>query len=293
MDLTDAIDLFNQYIIVEKGLSKNTAKNYIDDIKILLSYFPSYKDTSDLHSENLIDLVKLEISNGKSVSSTLRRLSSCKHFYKFLHNEKLFEDKLPEIEPIKKPTRYPNCLTLEEVDTLLDAPDRRKPNELRDKAMLELMYSSGLRVSEIISLEKANISITNKVVKVMGKGSKERRLPMGDMATEFIKLYIEKVRNNNPGYKTKYLFLNKFGKPITRQYMYEMIQKYATRCGISKKISPHTLRHSFATHLLENGANLRLVQTLLGHVNISTTQIYTHIDTKRIIDAYDLYMNNK
>ena len=292
MELTDAIDLFNQYILVEKGLARSTAKNYIDDIYVLLSYFPNYKNTEDLNPTNLVDLVKLEISNGKSVSTALRRLASCRHFYKFLHNEKLLEGNLPEIEPMKKPTRYPNCLTLEEVDALLDAPKNNK-SEIRDKAMLELMYSSGLRVSELINLERSNISLANQTVKVMGKGFKERKLPIGEIATNTIETYINKVRINNVGNKSKYLFLNNKGKPITRQYMFKMIQKYALRVGITKKISPHTLRHSFATHLLENGANLRLVQTLLGHVNISTTQIYTHIDTRRIIDAYDLYMNAK
>ena len=213
--------------------------------------------------------------------------------YMFLKREKIIFINIPDIEPPKKPQRLPNCLSVEEVEALLDAPDISKPEGLRDKAMLELMYSSGLRVSELISLERRRINLDRGIATIFGKGAKERKVPIGDFALEYVKKYISEARNKNPGKDSKYLFLNRYGKSLSRQYFFKQVRKYATLAGITIEISPHTLRHCFATHLLEGGAQLRMVQEMLGHVNIATTQIYTHISTKRIISAYDLYMNKK
>ena len=182
---------------------------------------------------------------------------------------------------------------MEEIDRLLDAPDTSKGDGLRDKAMLEVMYASGLRVSELLNLERERLNIKTGVISVMGKGAKERKVPIGEFALDYVIQYIETVRRKNRGKKSKYLFLSKYGEPLSRQYFFKQIKKYALLAGIEVNISPHTLRHCFATHLLENGAELRAVQSMLGHSNIATTQIYTHISTKRIVSAYDLYMNKK
>lgn len=293
MDIVDALDLYEQYLIAEKGLSKQTISSYKEDLKIFFSYFHMKKEVSDLQSEDLTEFLQYELAIGKTVSTALRRLSSTKSFYLFLKRENYLNIELINIEPPKKPQHLPNCLSIEEVDALLDVPDLNKSEGMRDRAMLELMYSSGLRVSELLSLERRKVNLEKGIVSIFGKGAKERKVPMGDFALEYVKKYIEEGRKKNPGRDSKYLFLNRYGKPLSRQYFFMQIKKYALMAGIETNISPHTLRHCFATHLLENGAQLRAVQEMLGHSNIATTQIYTHISTKRIISAYDLYMNKK
>lgn len=292
MKLELAIDLFLQYILAEKGLSVQTAKSYIEDLNQFIKCIEK-SEVEELEGEDLSFFLRSQLSKGLSVSTSLRRLSSTKTFLIFLKKEGYYFGEIPEIEPPKRPERLPNCLSLEEVERLLDAPNIKKADGLRDKAMLEVMYASGLRVSELLNLERDRLNLKTGVVSVMGKGAKERKIPVGEFALDFVIDYINKVRNKNPGKKTKYLFLSKYGKPLSRQYFFKQIKKYAEIAGIDTNISPHTLRHCFATHLLENGAELRAVQSMLGHTNIATTQIYTHISTKRIVSAYDLYMNKK
>ena len=256
MEIIDAIDLYRQYLLVEKGLSTNTVASY--------------------------------------ASTALRRLSSIRGFYAFLSKEGYYHGEMPDIDPPKMEQRLPNCLSVEEVDLLLDAPNMESPSGIRDKAMLELMYASGLRVSELVSLEKKNVNLQKGIVTIFGKGAKERKVPMGDFALEYVVKYINEVRDQFHGSKSKYLFLNRSGKPISRIYFFKQVKKYAEQVGIDPTtISPHTLRHCFATHMLEGGAQLRMVQEMLGHTNIATTQIYTHISTKRIMSAYDLFINKK
>ena len=295
MDVRDALDLFQQYILAEKGLSKQTYQSYLSDIEIFFQYFKDKKDTNDLLGEDIIEYLRYDSSNGKikTVSTYLRKMSSIKSFYLFLKREGIINVEIPSMYTPKKPERLPNCLSIEEVEALLDTPDISKPEGLRDKAMLELMYSSGLRVSELLSLERRKINLERGIVSIFGKGAKERKVPIGDFALEYVNKYINEARRKNPGKDSKYLFLNRYGKPLSRQYFFKQIKKYALLAGIETDISPHTLRHCFATHLLENGAQLRAVQEMLGHTNIATTQIYTHISTKRILSAYDLYMNKK
>ena len=297
MLLEDAIELFQQYILVEKGLSKQTLSSYMTDLKKFFLYFKEggaeKVDTSDLMGSDLKEYRRYLGSTQKRAATTLRKISSTRSFYLFLKREKIIDIDIPEIEPPKKPQTLPNCLSIEEVEALLETPDISKPDGLRDRAMLELMYSSGLRVSELLSLERKKVNLERGIVSVFGKGAKERKVPIGDFALEFVIKYINEARSKNPGKNTKYLFLNRYGKPLSRQYFFKQIKKYALLAGIDTDISPHTLRHCFATHLLENGAQLRAVQEMLGHSNIATTQIYTHISTKRIISAYDLYMNKK
>ena len=293
MDISDAVELYSQYILVEKGLLPSTLNNYKEDLYHFFQFFPNKKTTDDLYGTDLLDYFRHQLEEGKTVSTALRRLSSTKSFYQFLSKEGYIKDEIPELETVKKPAHLPDCLSMEEVERLLDAPDPDKVDEIRDKAMLETMYSSGLRVSEIINLEVKNVNLNRGVIQVFGKGAKERKVPLGDYAIEYVNKYISQVRNKNPNKQSKYLFLSKYGEPLTRQYFFKMIRKYALIAGIDRPISPHILRHSFATHLLENNADLRAVQEMLGHTNIATTQIYTHVSSRRMTSIYDSYMKGR
>ncbi len=291
--LKDASEMFIEHILAEKGLSKQTAINYLEDLKQFFNYFEDKVYVDELEGQDLNQFLQYELSCGMKVSTALRRLSSTKSFFVFLAKENLFKDEIPSIPTPKKPERLPSCLSFEEVELLLDAPSLEKNDGIRDKAMLETMYACGLRVSELLSLERNKVDLKRGLVSIMGKGAKERVVPLGDFAIEYIVKYLNEVRNKNKGRDSKYLFLSKYGKPISRQYFFKVIKQYAFNAGIKKDISPHTLRHCFATHMLENGAELRAVQQMLGHTNIATTQIYTHVSSKRIISAYDSYMNKK
>ncbi len=293
MSINDAVELFSQYLLVEKGLSRKTVESYIADLKQFFLYFKNKKEVSDLGPYDLNSFILYGSSVGIVPATTLRRTSSIKQFYIFLKKDGYYTDELPDVDPIKLNKRLPTCLSIEEVEDLLNAPNMDSPSGIRDRAMLELMYASGLRVSELLQLQKSNLNLKKGIVTVFGKGSKERKVPIGDYALEYVVKYINEVRDKFHGADSKYLFLNKQGKPISRIYFFKQIRKYAAEVGIEKVISPHTLRHCFATHLLEGGAQLRTVQEMLGHSNIATTQIYTHVSRERIVSAYDLLMNKK
>lgn len=290
MDINDALEMYAQYILVEKGLTKITLKNYQDDLKLFFTLYHDKKDTSDLLGTDVLDFFRYQLSEGKSVSTALRRLSTLKSFYSYLLKEHIIKETIPDFESVHRPEHLPTCLSIEEVDDLLNAPNVETKDGLRDKAMLETMYASGLRVSELLNLELSRINLNSGVITVIGKGEKMRKVPVGDFAIEYILKYVNEVRNKMRKKKDKELFLNKYGKKLSRQSFFKMVKKYAALAGITENISPHTLRHSFATHMLENNADLRVVQELLGHTNIATTEIYTHISTKRIVSAYDNYM---
>ena len=289
MLINEVKDEFLSYLIVERGDSKATIDNYSIDLDQFIS-FEENKDISLLKREDISDFINYLSSKGLKTSSIIRRSTVIRLFYVYLNKEKLIDVPLTGLYLPKNEKHLPSVLSTDEVDALLDCFDLNKEVEIRDKAMLETMYASGLRVSELLSLELGNINFVQGYIKTKGKGSKERIIPIGEFALEYLTLYIDKVRRCNVGYKTKYVFLNKEGKPISRQYFWRKVKEYALRANIYTDISPHTLRHSFATHLLENGANLREVQEMLGHSKIETTQIYTHISTKRIISAYDQFM---
>ena len=294
MEINDAANLFAQYLLVEKGLSQKTVEAYLTDLKLFFAYFKDKKDTSDLGPYDLNTFMLYEASLGTIKPPTsIRRASSISHFYSFLKKDGYYTNEMPEVEKPKKEKLLPTYLSVEEVELLLDAPNMKSLSGIRDKAMLELMYASGLRVSELLQLEKANINLKKGIVIVFGKGAKERKVPIGDFALEYVVKYINEVRGKFHGVDSKYLFLNRKGKPLSRIYFFKQIRKYASEVGIEKEISPHTLRHCFATHLLEGGAQLRTVQEMLGHSNIATTQIYTHVSRERIISAYDLFINKK
>ena len=290
MEIVDAIDLFHQYVLVEKGLSKQTWISYLEDLQAFCDYVDNKKDTSDLLETDLYEFLKYELSLGKSVSTALRRLSSTRSFYVFLKKEGHYLGNIPDIETPKKPKHLPNCLSEEEIDRLLEVPDMTSPSGIRDRAMLETMYASGLRVSELLNLKRGQVNLNKCIITVFGKGAKERKVPIAEYATEYIKKYINEVRNKSEFKKSEYLFLNRSGEPLSRVYFFKQVRKYAELAGIDMIISPHTLRHSFATHLLNRGAQLRMVQGMLGHTNIATTQIYTHVSSEKLKSDYDKIM---
>lgn len=292
MELDDAIDLYFQYLRVEKGVSNETIKNYAYDLKEFFKVLPK-ESTEDMLQVDISDFVKIQLKKGLAISTILRRISSTNSFYLFLEKENLIPFVVKKFEKPRGIKRLPKTISIEEVEDLLEMPDLSKYEGFRDRTMLELMYSSGLRVSELLSLKIKQINFEKGIVDIIGKGNKQRKVPIGEYAIDFVKKYIEEIRIHNPGKKSDYLFLNRYGKPLSRQYFFLQIKKYAKEAGIDEDISPHTLRHCFATHMLENGAELRALQEMLGHSNLSTTQIYTNVSTKRILDAYDLFTKRK
>lgn len=292
MNINEAINLFIRYLRVEKGVSEETIKNYQSDLELFAKRM-NREDTDDLLPIDPQEFVRLESRRLLSTSSILRRLSTVKHFYRFLEGEGIIQIEVKKFESPKQGNRLPVVLSYDEVDDLLEMPDVTKKDGLRDKAMLEVMYSSGLRVSELLSLKLKDINFEECVIKVHGKGNKERMIPVSEFALDFVKEYIETVRRKNKGSKRPEVFLSKYGEPISRQFFFMRVKRYASDAGINKLISPHTLRHSFATHMLENQADLRAVQEMLGHENIATTEIYTNISPAHIDRAYYLLRKKK
>lgn len=292
MNLSEVEDEFLSYLAVEKGDLANTISSYELD---LASFILFTKDCDiSLLTKKMLDDYIIYLSNKLLATSTIIRMgTTIRSLYAYLNKNNLINVSLNGFYLPKMERMLPSVLSFEEVEALLDAPDISKPFQARDKAMLETLYASGLRVSELVNLEKGNINFLNQYLTITGKGNKQRIVPLGEFAIYYIKYYVDNFRKYNKGAKTKYLFLNKDGLPLSRIYFYKQVKKYALQANISIEISPHTLRHSFATHLLENGANLKQVQLMLGHSKIETTQIYTHVSTKRILSAYDKYMNNK
>ena len=289
MEFEDALECFLTYCVVEKGLLKQTISCYKEDL-ICFNKINKKNIVEELSLEDVEKYIIYLNNQGKSISTILRMVSSVKSFYLYLVHEKVITCDINQIDLPKKPSHLPTVLSFEEIDLLLEQPDLTKPNGIRDRAMLEVMYASGLRVSELLSIEKKNLSIEKKLIRIFGKGAKERYVPLSDFALEYLIKYLNEVRNISPYRNSKYIFINKQGLPLTRQYFWQNIKQYAINAGIIVNVSPHTLRHCFATHLLENGASLRSVQQMLGHSNIATTQIYTHVSSKRVRSAYDLYM---
>ncbi len=292
MELTDAIDLYFQYLRVEKGVSNDTIKSYAYDLNEFFKALDK-NSTDDFLPTDINDFIKLQSKKMLTSATIARRLSSTRNFYLFLEKEHILKEPLIESEKPRTIKRLPKVISEEDVEKLLEAPDMDKPEGQRDRAMLEIMYSSGLRVSELINLKVRQINTDKGIIDVIGKGNKERKVPIGEYALDFLNKYLEEGRRKNVGRKSDYLFLNRYGEPISRQYFFKQVKKYAEQVGINTEISPHTLRHCFATHMLEHGAELRAVQEMLGHSNIATTQIYTNISSKRILSAYDLYSKRK
>jgi integrase/recombinase XerD len=286
MDIDELSGEFLSYLSVERGLSKNTLESYKRDLARFFEYLKSRHIASvDKVTRQIITSFMLsEKDRGLSSNSISRELACLKTFFKFLVREsKIKEDVTSVIESPKLWKKLPSALNLEEVESLLKAPNVKDTMGIRDKACLELMYATGMRVSELINLKMDDVNMEVGFVKCFGKGSKERIVPFGKKAREGIERYIAKARSAFLKRKvSNFLFLTRLGKPMSRQTFWKTIKKYASEAGIKKEITPHSLRHSFATHILERGADLRIVQEMLGHSDISTTQIYTHVSKDRL-----------
>ena len=275
------------YLITVKFLNvETTIDSYLLDLYKYLEYIK--KDYNKTNNKDIYNYLKNLSDNSYSIYSVVRKISSIKSFYNYLSEESIYEINL-NIERPKFYKKLPHVLTIDEVDKLLDIK-LETPFDYRNKAMLEVMYATGLRVSELISLTNQNIDLDKKIVRCYGKGNKERIVPIGETAIKYLKLYLEEYRDALTK-KTlcDSLFLNNHGKTLSRQGFFKMLKQQAEIKGIKENITPHMLRHSFATHLLNNGADLRSIQLMLGHENISTTGIYTNVSKDKLKENYDLY----
>lgn len=289
----DYLALFQEYLTVELGLAKNTQLAYMRDLRLLMKSLQLKADEELLQvsrQQLIAYLVRLK-QEGRAASTVARKLASIKAFYRFLTAERYIRRNPAEVlEAASRGLHLPKVLSVQEVERLLDEPNLGTLDGYRDKTMLELLYATGMRVSELVNVPVKNVDMKMQYVIVMGKGSKERMLPLGRTALHYLEHYLSVVRpqllHGKPDAATE-LFVTGWGGPMTRERFYEIIVAYGKSAGISKRVTPHMLRHSFATHLLNNGTNLRIVQELLGHADISTTQIYTHLDVERLREVYD------
>lgn len=289
----DYLDLFQEYLTVELGLAKNTQLAYMRDLRLLMKSLQLKADEELLQvsrQQLIAYLVRLK-QEGRAASTVARKLASIKAFYRFLTAERYIRRNPAEVlEAASRGLHLPKVLSVQEVERLLDEPNLGTLDGYRDKTMLELLYATGMRVSELVNVPVKNVDMKMQYVIVMGKGSKERMLPLGRTALHYLEHYLSVVRpqllHGKPDVAAE-LFVTGWGGPMTRERFYEIIVAYGKSAGISKRVTPHMLRHSFATHLLNNGTDLRIVQELLGHADISTTQIYTHLDVERLREVYD------
>lgn len=285
------VNQFINYLAEERGLAQNTLESYGRDLRQFQTYLESsnkefLKDSN--RTTILAYLTNLQ-AKGRAVSTISRNLAAIKSFYQYLVRERYLEkDPAVNLESPKLEKKLPKILTIGEVEELLKQPNNTLPAGMRDKAMLELLYATGIRVSELISLNISDVNLDMGYIKCYGKGAKERIVPLGSIAAKCVQEYINKGRSKLVRtYDEAALFVNHHGNRLTRQGFWKIIKKYAQEANITKEITPHTLRHSFATHLLENGADLRSVQEMLGHADISTTQIYTHVTKNHLKEVYD------
>lgn len=289
----DYLALFQEYLTVELGLAKNTQLAYMRDLRLLMKSLQLKADEELLQvsrQQLIAYLVHLK-QEGRASSTVARKLASIKAFYRFLTAERYIRRNPAEVlEAASRGLHLPKVLSVQEVERLLDEPNLGTLDGYRDKTMLELLYATGMRVSELVNVPMKNVDMKMQYVIVMGKGSKERMLPLGRTALHYLEHYLSVVRpqllHGKPEAAVE-LFVTGWGGPMTRERFYEIIVAYGKSAGISKRVTPHMLRHSFATHLLNNGTDLRIVQELLGHADISTTQIYTHLDVERLREVYD------
>ena len=287
------VDQYINYLILEKGLSKKTIESYSSDLSSYLEFLKQkrVKNIADADTPLILKHLIALRKSGLGSRSCARHLITLRGFYRFLSHEKIIEyDPAKLIDLPKSGLKLPDVLSVSEVDLLLNVPDTIQPLGKRNAAMLELLYAAGLRVSELVNLKFLDINLEACFVRVFGKGSKERIVPFGFFAKKKLDDYIKNARplllKNSV---SQFLFVARAGRPMTRQGFWKLLKQYAIQAGIKKKITPHSLRHSFASHLLEGGADLRTVQVMLGHVDISSTQIYTHVARDHLRRIHEKY----
>jgi len=288
--MDELVDTFLNYLSVERGLSRNTIISYQEDINAYINFLKGVhiESFSLTKRDDITDFMLFQKDKGLSSNSVARRLAAIKSFYRFMIRERILKnDPSNLVDSPKLWKKIPETLSANEVDTLLSKPNIRQTQGIRDRAILETLYATGMRVSEAANLKKDNVNLEVGFLRCIGKGNKERVIPLGSKAISSIKRYLEASRPRQlKGKESEFLFLNKFGRNISRQSLWKIIKRYAREARIKKPIRPHILRHSFATHLMNRGADLRSVQELLGHASLSTTQIYTHVSTERMKEAY-------
>ncbi|MBM7661129.1 integrase/recombinase XerD [Bacillus mesophilus] len=292
--MKDQLQDFLHYLIVERGLAMNTIQSYERDLKKYIVYIYEVEKIESLETVsrfNILGFLKQLKESGLSSRTLARHIASIRSFHQFLLREKaVTHDPSVHVETPQPERTLPKVLSMKEVELLLETPSLKTAFGVRDKAMLEVLYATGIRVSELINLDLGDIHLTMGFLRCVGKGNKERIIPIGREATQSLENYINVARRELVGKKTTdALFLNHHGNRISRQGFWKILKRLTKEAAIKKDLTPHTLRHSFATHLLENGADLRAVQEMLGHADISTTQIYTHVTKARMKDIYKAF----
>ncbi|EOT42802.1 MULTISPECIES: site-specific tyrosine recombinase XerD [Enterococcus] len=292
--MQEQITDYLHYLTIERGLAENTKKSYQRDLLQYLAFLQQQQitDWQEIDRFTVVSFLQVLKESGRSNATIARMITSLRRFHQFLRQERYTDhDSMQHIDSPKKQQKLPDTLSLSEVEQLLATPNTKETLGLRDRAILEVMYATGLRVSELINLKLNDVHLEMGLLQTLGKGDKERIVPLGDIAIKWVQRYLSEARphltRKNPD--EAYLFVNNHGSRLSRQGIWKNLKTIVQKAGIYKTVTPHTLRHSFATHLLENGADLRTVQELLGHADISTTQIYTHITKKRMTDVYKQY----
>lgn len=282
----DLLSAYASFLFIERGVSDQTREAYLRDIRQFLDWFG--KEPGDTDEKDLHDYVKA--MSGLSPHTIARRISSLRSFFRFLVSQELIEhDPSIDLETPKLPKRLPVVLSIPEVERIIKQASGGGPLALRDRAILEVLYGCGLRISELVGLKIGDLSLKECFLRVIGKGDKERLIPVGKKASSAVDHWLRNGRSAVARGANPYLFLNHRGRKLSRMGAWKIIRKYVVSSGIKKRVTPHTFRHTFATHLLEGGANLRAVQEMLGHVDIATTQIYLHIDRETLREVHRLY----
>lgn len=277
------------YLVVERGLAANSVASYQNDLKKFSAFLAEQEvELTAVDKKVVLDFLEAQTKAKLANASILRLVTSLRKFFQYLVEEgKIAVDPMLLIDTPKKKASLPEVLSPKEVEALLKTPKTGEALGLRDRAILEVMYATGLRVSELVNLKLADLHLELGIIQTIGKGQKERLVPIGDVASKWVKLYLKQSRPKLVKQKRNpYLFVNFHGNQLTRQGIWKNLKALVKQAGIEKNVTPHTLRHSFATHILENGADLRIVQELLGHADISTTQLYTHLSKKRLSAVY-------
>lgn len=289
----EQIEDYLHYLRVERGLSDNTIKSYRQDLDEAGAFFDKHTgDITKVDQFVILNFLESLQKQHKAPNTIIRAVSTLRRFFQYLVQFHVIkDDPMLKVDSPKKAQTLPDVLTIAEVNKLLAVPDTSKKLGVRDRAILETLYATGLRVSELVNLKLGDLHLPMNLLQTIGKGDKERIIPISDVAVDWLNQYMKTTRVQLLDGKsnTEYLFLNAHGRQLTRQAIWQMIKKYVNLAGIKRHVTPHTLRHSFATHLLENGADLRIVQELLGHSDISTTQIYTHISHKHLTEVYNKF----